>query len=44
MFVDHIKIRLKAGSGGDGATSFRREKYFKGISKTHLKKLKTKMV
>lgn len=27
MFVDYIKIRLKAGSGGDGATSFRREKY-----------------
>ena len=27
MFVDEINIKLQAGSGGDGCTSFRREKY-----------------
>ncbi len=27
MFVDHIKVYAKAGNGGDGAISFRREKY-----------------
>ncbi len=27
MFVDNIKIYLKAGNGGNGAVSFRREKY-----------------
>ena len=27
MFVDIAKIRIKAGRGGDGAVSFRREKY-----------------
>lgn len=27
MFVDHLKIYAKAGDGGDGCTSFRREKY-----------------
>ncbi|MBR2721317.1 MAG: GTPase ObgE [Clostridia bacterium] len=27
MFVDHVKIYLKAGDGGNGAVSFRREKY-----------------
>lgn len=27
MFKDYVKIRLKAGDGGDGARSFRREKY-----------------
>lgn len=27
MFVDHIKIYAKAGKGGDGSTSFRREKF-----------------
>lgn len=27
MFVDELEIKLIAGSGGDGCTSFRREKY-----------------
>jgi GTP-binding protein len=27
MFVDHIKIYAKAGKGGDGSASFRREKF-----------------
>ncbi|MEE0929284.1 MAG: hypothetical protein UIG59_08850, partial [Acutalibacteraceae bacterium] len=27
MFVDIAKIHLKAGDGGNGAVSFRREKY-----------------
>ena len=27
MFVDELEIKLIAGSGGDGSTSFRREKY-----------------
>ena len=27
MFVDIAKIYIKAGDGGDGAVSFRREKY-----------------
>ncbi len=27
MFVDKVKIRIKAGDGGNGAVSFRREKY-----------------
>lgn len=27
MFVDNVKIYLKAGNGGNGAVSFRREKY-----------------
>ena len=27
MFVDELTIKLMAGSGGDGCTSFRREKY-----------------
>src|SRR3989454_11813129 len=27
MFVDHIKVHAKAGDGGDGCVSFRREKY-----------------
>ena len=27
MFTDYVKILVKAGNGGDGAVSFRREKY-----------------
>ena len=27
MFVDKVKIRIKAGDGGNGAVSFHREKY-----------------
>ena len=27
MFIDNIKIYVKAGNGGNGAVSFRREKY-----------------
>ncbi|MBN1889683.1 MAG: GTPase ObgE [Thermoflexales bacterium] len=27
MFVDQVQIRIKAGDGGDGCVSFRREKY-----------------
>jgi len=27
MFVDHVRILAKAGDGGDGAASFRREKF-----------------
>ena len=27
MFQDEVKLKLVAGKGGDGCTSFRREKY-----------------
>ena len=27
MFIDYVEIRVKAGKGGNGCTSFRREKY-----------------
>ncbi len=27
MFVDYVKIIIKSGDGGNGANSFRREKY-----------------
>lgn len=27
MFIDRVKIRVKAGNGGDGVTAFRREKF-----------------
>ena len=27
MFTDYVKIYAKAGNGGNGAVSFRREKY-----------------
>ena len=27
MFTDYVKITVKSGDGGNGAVSFRREKY-----------------
>ena len=27
MFIDVVKIKIKAGDGGDGAVAFHREKY-----------------
>lgn len=27
MFTDYVKITIKSGDGGNGAVSFRREKY-----------------
>ncbi|MEO2160602.1 MAG: GTPase ObgE, partial [bacterium] len=27
MFIDYTKVELKAGNGGKGCVSFRREKY-----------------
>ncbi len=27
MFIDHVVVKVKAGTGGSGATSFRREKF-----------------
>src|SRR3954471_24723382 len=27
MFIDRVKIRIKAGDGGNGVTAFRREKF-----------------
>ena len=27
MFLDRVKIRIKAGDGGNGVTAFRREKF-----------------
>lgn len=29
MFVDQVKIQVKAGKGGDGAVAFRRENMFR---------------
>ena len=29
MFVDQVKISLKAGDGGNGITAYRREKWSK---------------
>lgn len=34
MFVDKVKIRIKAGSGGNGAVAFRREKYVAAAAPT----------
>ena len=41
MFIDYTQIKIKSGNGGDGAVSFRHEKYVpKGgpdaVSYTHL--------
>lgn len=27
MFIDYARVRVKAGNGGDGVVSFRREKF-----------------
>lgn len=27
MFIDHVKIKIKSGKGGDGANTFRKEKF-----------------
>ena len=27
MFIDYTEVEIKAGRGGDGAVTFRREKY-----------------
>ncbi|HEX5830928.1 MAG TPA: GTPase ObgE, partial [Gemmatimonadaceae bacterium] len=27
MFIDRVVVRVEAGTGGSGATSFRREKF-----------------
>ncbi|MEE1466262.1 MAG: GTPase CgtA, partial [Clostridium sp.] len=27
MFIDRVKVHVKAGKGGDGIVAFRREKY-----------------
>ena len=27
MFIDRVKLKIKAGNGGNGLVSFRREKY-----------------
>ena len=27
MFIDRVTVKVKAGTGGSGATSFRREKF-----------------
>ena len=34
MFVDIAKIKIKAGNGGNGAVSFRREKYVAAAAPT----------
>ena len=46
MFVDIVKIYIKAGNGGNGAVSFHREKYVNAggpdaVSYTHLKSFYT---
>ena len=33
MFVDQVKVHIKAGKGGDGLVSFRHEKYHGIIQK-----------
>ena len=35
MFVDEVTVKLSAGKGGDGCTSFRREKFIEGSVPLH---------
>ena len=37
MFIDRVKMKLKAGNGGNGLVAFRREKYVPlGLSLIHI--------
>ena len=41
MFIDRVKVHVKAGKGGDGIVAFRREKYVayggpSGVKTRHL--------
>jgi ribosomal protein L27 len=33
MFIDEVRIKVKAGDGGNGILAFRREKYFRGAAR-----------
>ena len=43
MVIDYVKISVKAGDGGNGAVSFRREKYVYYISEKIRKIANTKI-
>ena len=34
MFIDKVKITVKAGNGGNGAVAFHREKYVAAAART----------